>query len=101
MQAPLHMVSGDEQLLAQLPTEQTCPPEQLVPHAPQLCGSRKVSTHVVPHMVWPAGQTQLPNEQTAPPLHAGAHAGVITGVVGTPPVPPPSRGTASIDPQPA
>jgi hypothetical protein len=66
-----------------------------------LWGSRKVSTQVDPHIVWPAEQTQLPNEQTAPPLQAGSHDGVITGVIGTPPVPPPpSLGTAATDPQP-
>jgi hypothetical protein len=74
---------------------------QATPQAPQLAGSRSGSTHVDPHIVRPAGQTQLPNEQTAPPLQAGEQETVMTGVVGTPPVPPPpSPGTAATDPQP-
>jgi hypothetical protein len=38
-------------------TLQILPPVQTVLQPPQFCGSFNVSTHVLLHSVWPAGQT--------------------------------------------
>jgi hypothetical protein len=38
----------------------TWPGAQVMPHAPQLCGSRTVSTHVPEQTSWPAGHAHAP-----------------------------------------
>ena len=46
------------QVLAQAELLQTWPPGQAAPHAPQLAGSRRVSTQASPHFVVPPPQTR-------------------------------------------
>ena len=52
-----------------------------LPQAPQLAGSRVVSTQVLPHSVWPGGQvdTQAPSEHLVPAGQARPHAPQLAG----------------------
>jgi hypothetical protein len=49
--APLQLVSGEVQVAAQAPLEQTVPVAHALPQAPQFAGSALRSTHVVPQSV--------------------------------------------------
>lgn len=48
------------------------PPVHAVAHVPQWALSTRVSTHVPPQSVWPAGHAHTPAAQCAPPTHTVA-----------------------------
>ncbi len=63
-QDPLQSVNPSWQDGWQVPFEQTLPPEQTVPHAPQLRLSDKVFVQCVPHRIWEPGHEQDPFRQS-------------------------------------
>jgi len=54
------------QLAAHCPAAHTAPAAQALPHAPQLAGSVRGSTHLSPHACIPAGHTHAPPLQSFP-----------------------------------